>query len=336
MKTRLLIPIAIALMIMLAYNAAIAIAAKKTQRQHLLSAIEQLPPATDCLFLGNSLMEAGGDPGAFESSWVATNSPPMAANLGLGATTPVEHYLILKQALSRPVHVKYVIYGFFDDQLNAAPDGAWEDLVGNRAFSYYFPKEAAAFYAPHSRFTEWRMEMTEHIPMVAERSSLWDRVELVRRQLDEIGMPKQKVNRFGRMGDFNALEAKDAPDFTRRCDAIVRGGKGFSAPIQAMIDLAQEHGAKFLLVEMPMSPRHLETFYSLPVWTELRAHLQSLARAQHVTYITASDWVTDGGSFEDTVHLNEQGARIFSARLGAALSQMSFGNTNKLVAASGK
>ena len=336
MKKRLFIPIAIALVILLVYNLAIAQAAKKTQRQHLLRAIENLPASTDCLFLGNSLMEAGCDLSAFESGWSPSHSSPLAANLGLGATTPVEHYLILKQALRRPVHIKYVIYGFFDDQLNAAPDGAWEDLIGNRAFSYYFPEEAAAFYSPHSRIGEWRLEMTEHIPMVAERSSLWDRVELFRRQLDDVGMPKQKVNRFGRVGDFNALESKDVPSFTRRCGDIVEGEKGFSAPIQAMIDLAHQHGAKFFFVEMPMSPRHLETFYSLPVWAELRAHLQSLARAQQVTYITASDWVTNGASFEDTLHLNERGARFFSARLGMTLSKMTFDKTNRLVAASGK
>jgi hypothetical protein len=336
MKKRLFIPIVIALIILFAYNVAIGFAAKKTQRQHLLSTIDNLPPSTDCLFLGNSLMEAGGDAGAFESGWSQSSSSPRAVNVALGATTPVEHYLILKQALSRPVHIKYVIYGFFDDQLNAAPDGAWEDLIGNRAFSYYFPKDAAGFYAPHSKIGEWRMELTEHVPMVAERSSLWDRVELLRRHLDEIGMPKHAVNRFGRADDFNALEAKDVPSFTHRCDTIVQGQKGFSAPIQAMIDLAHEHGAKFFFIEMPMSPRHLETFYSLPVWAEMRAHLQSLAREQQATYITASDWVTDGGNFEDTVHLNEQGARFFSARLGMAVSQMDFGKTNKLVAASAK
>jgi hypothetical protein len=336
MKKRLFIPLAIALVILVAYNVLIAFAAKKTQRQHLLSAIDHLPATTDCLFLGNSLMEAGCDAGAFESAWPRGNASPFAINLGLGATTPVEHYLILKRAFSQPVHIKYVIYGFFDDQLNAAPDGAWEDLIGNRAFSYYFPQDAAAFYTPHSRLGKWRLEMTEHVPMLAERSSLWDRVELFRRKIDEIGMPKQKVNRFGRVGDFNALEAKDVPSFTQRCDAIVRGQKGFSAPIQAMIDLAHEHGAQFLFVEMPMSPRHLETFYSLPVWAEMRAHLQSLAQQKQATYITASDWVTNGSDFEDTVHLNEQGAKFFSARLGTALSHMNLGATNNLVAASEK
>jgi hypothetical protein len=333
MKKRLFISVAIALVILVAYNVLIFVAAKKTQRQHLLAAIDRLPPATDCLFLGNSLIEAGCNATAFQAGWPQTSASPSAVNLGLGATTPVEHYLILKRALSRPVHVKYIIYGFFDDQLNAAPDGKWEDLIGNRAFSYYFPRDAAAFYTPHSRIGEWRMELGARIPMVAERSSLWDRVELLRRRFEDIGMPAQKVNRFGRVGDFNALEAKDVPSFTQRCEAIVQGQKGFSGPIQAMIDLAHEHGAKFFFVEMPMSPRHRETFYSLPVWREMRAHLQSLARDQNATYLAASDWVPDGTDFEDTVHLNEQGARFFSARLAAALSQMNPAMTNHLVAA---
>ncbi|HXS67768.1 MAG TPA: SGNH/GDSL hydrolase family protein [Candidatus Polarisedimenticolia bacterium] len=331
----LFIPVTIALIILCIYNVLIYFAAKKTQRQHLLGVLDHLPPSTDCVFLGNSLIEAGCDATAFQSAWPQKQASPLAVNLGLGATTPVEHYLILKKAFSRPVHIKYVIYGFFDDQLNAAPDGKWEDLVGNRAFSYYFPKEAAAFYAPNSRLMEWRMEIAEHIPMVAERSSLWDRVELFRRGFDEIGMPKQKVNRFGRVEDFNALEAKDVPSFMRRVGNIVDGHVGFSAPIQAIIDLAHQHGAKVFFVEMPMSPRHRETFYSLPVWTEMRAHLQLLASKQDVTYIAASDWVPQATDFEDTVHLNEQGARCFSARLGATLSQINSAETNRFVAAAG-
>lgn len=334
-KRRLFIPLGVVLVILFAYNVLIHFAAKKTQRQHLLSVIDNLPPSTECLFLGNSLIEAGCDATAFDSAWSQTGQGPMAANLGLGATTPVEHYLILKRAFDRGLHIQYVVYGFFDDQLNLTPTGSWDDLIGNRAFSYYFPKEAAALYEPNSRLTEYRLELTEHVPMLAERSSLWDKVELLRRQLDQIGMPKQKVNRFGRVGDFNALEAKDVPSFVQRCDAIVRARKGFSAPIQAMIDLAHQHGAKFYFVEMPMSPRHRETFYSLPVWAETRAYLKSLAEQQHSTYIVASDWVRDGTNFEDTVHLNEQGARVFSARLATVMSQLASNRTNVSVYAKG-
>lgn len=328
MKRRLFIPLVIVLVILAVYNVLIYFAAKKTQRQHLLSVIDHLPPSTECIFLGNSLIEAGCDAAAFQSAWPQSSATPLSVNLGLGATTPVEHYLILKRAFSEPVHIKYVIYGFFDDQLNAPASGNWDDLIGNRAFSYYFPRDAASFYEPNSRLAGYRMELAEHIPMLAERSSLWDKVELFRRQLDQIGMPKQKVNRFGRVGDFNALEARDVPSFVQRCDAIIHSRKSLSAPIQAMIDLAHQHGAKFYFVEMPMSPRHLHTFYSLPVWAEMRSYLQSLASQNDVTYIAASDWVREGTDFEDTVHLNEQGARAFSTRLAAVLFQSANNRTN--------
>jgi len=335
MKKRLFIPLAMVLVILAAYNVLIYFAARKTQRQHLLSTIDHLPSSTGCLFLGNSLMEAGGDTAAFQSAWADGDASPLTVNLGLGATTPVEHYLILKHAFSRPVHIKYVIYGFFDDQLNASTSGNWEDLIGNRAFSYYFPREAAVFYEPHSRLAAYQMELIQHVPMLAERSSLWDKVELFRRQMDQIGMPKQKVNRFGRVADFGALEASDVPSFTRRCEAIVRARKTFSPPVQAMIDLAHQHGAKFYLVEMPMSPRHLQTFYSLPVWAETRAYLQSLAEQEHVTYIAASDWVPNGTNFEDTVHLNEEGARSFSTRLATVMSRFAtVSATNTIATAS--
>src|SRR6185436_12854904 len=184
-------------------------------------------------------------------------------------------------------HIKYVVYGFFDDQLNAPVLGSWDDLIGNRAFSYYLPKDAAFLYAPNSRLTAWRMELVSHIPMLAERSSLWDKVELFRRHIDQIGMPAQKVNRFGRVADFGALEAADVPTFTQRCETIVHAQQGFSAPIQAIINLAQQHGVKVFFVEMPMSPGHREKFYSLPVWKEMRAHLQSIADKEHTVYITA-------------------------------------------------
>jgi hypothetical protein len=180
---------------------------------------------------------------------------------------------------------------------------------------------------------EWRLEMTQRVPMLAERSSLWNRVELLRRQLEAIGMPEETENRFGRADDFNMLEAKDASSFVQKCDAIVQTRRELSPPIQAMLDLAHEHGARFIFVEMPMSPKHRETFYSLPVWTAMRAHLQTLAQAGGASYITASDWVTDDAKFLDAIHLNEEGARFFSARLGTALSRMNVDKTNRLVVA---
>ena len=323
MKTssRFLISIGICVGMLLVYNVAILVTARSSQRHHMLTVLDQLPPSTDCIFLGNSLVEAGCDVATFNAAWPAPDSAPtlIPANLALGATTPVEHCVILKRALNKPLPLKFLIYGFFDDQLNVPPKGNWSDLVGNRAFSYYFPSEAASLYAPGSRLKKWELTITGHIPMLAERSSLWGKVESIRRSFEQIGMPRQKVNRFGRVEDFAALESKDVASFIDRCDSVVHENRGFSLAVRRIIDLGHERGARVILVEMPMPSRHRKVFYSTAAWAELRSHLQLLARRENAIYLPASDWVKDDQKFEDATHLNEEGARLFSTQLASAI-----------------
>jgi len=308
-------------LVLVGYNVAISRNAAKTQRRHLLSKVESMPLETDCIFLGNSLVEAGCDLDAFRSAWLGNGGTLQPMNLALGATSTVEHYLILKHALARPVKLKYLIYGFFDDQLNAPPQGNWSDLVGNRALSYYFPAEAAAFYAPGSVFKRLELEVSGRIPMVAERSSAWTKVELLRRSMEEIGMPKKKTNRYGRVDDFSGLEAADLKSFNERCGRVLASTQ-FSTPLQAIIQLAHDRGAKVILVEMPMPSKHRNTFYSSPSWTQMREHLQAIAANEGTFYLSASDWVTDDHKFEDATHLNVDGARDFSAHLASAIFQI--------------
>src|SRR5262249_31110506 len=136
--------------------------------------------------------------------------------------------------------------------------------------------------------------------------------------------PKQQTTRYGRIKDFAALEAADLPSFNQRCDAILAQRAGFSLPIRKIIELAQQHGITLILLEMPMPSRHRHIFYSSPAWTRMRAYLQMLAQKDHATYICASDWINDDQAFEDATHLNEQGARRFSAKLAETLSQTGF------------
>jgi hypothetical protein len=321
---RLFIPLGILLLILVGYNLLIHHTAKSTCRHHLLTSLSEIPLDTDFLFLGNSLVEAGCDPTAFRESWPVAQRAPKPVNIALGATSPVEHYLILKRALERPIHPKYLVYGFFDDQLNAPVRGDWADLVGNRAFSYYFPDDAAALYSPDSSFKKWQLRIIGRIPMLAERSSFWGKVELLRRDIEDIGMPKQQTTRYGRVKDFAALEATDLPSFDRRCAAILSQRAGFSAAIRKMIELAQQHGIKLILLEMPMPSRHRDIFYSSPSWGQMRAYLQTVARENHAVYISASDWVKDDRAFEDATHLNEEGAKQFSVKLAETLSQASY------------
>ena len=318
----LFLSVAVLLAILAGYNVLIERSAAKSQRRQLLARLDNLPPATDCIFCGNSAVEAGCDTDAFKSAWPNQQDPPQPINIGLGATSPVEHYLILKKALPRAVRVKYVIYGFSDDQLFAPVRGNSSDLIGNRAISYYFPDEAASFYAPGSWLKKWQLRIVGRIPMLAERSSLWVKVERLRRRLEEIGMPKRKTNRFGRVDDFAALEDKDSAGFDKRCQAILRQQAGFSAPVRELIRLARQHGAQVLLVEMPMPSRHRLLFYSSPAWAEVRGYIASEARKEQATYLSASDWVPDDKDFQDTTHLTEEGARLFSVRLAAAISAM--------------
>jgi hypothetical protein len=132
-------------------------------------------------------------------------------------------------------------------------------------------------------------------------------------------MPKHKTNRFGRVEDFAALEPKDMASFDERCQKILRHETGFSPPIQHIFGLARQSGARVILLEMPMPAKHRQSFYSMRSWTELRAHIQALANEEHAIYLSASDWMPDD-DFEDTTHLNQEGARQFSAKLATTLA----------------
>ena len=135
-------------------------------------------------------------------------------------------------------------------------------------------------------------------------------------------MPRHKTNRFGRVEDFGALEAKDVPAFVERCGAVIGQRQDFSLPIQEIIRLAREHGAKVILVEMPMPSHHRQLFYSTEVWRQTRDWLESLAARYQAIYLPASDFVENDALFEDATHLNEQGAKIFSARLAERIGSI--------------
>jgi len=318
---RLWISVGVLLGALVVFNGIIDLMARSSQRGRLLQQIARISPATKCLFLGNSLMEAGMDTSAFQSGWRDTARAPSVINLALGGTSPAEHSFILERALQRVDHPNYLIYGFFDDQLTGPQQGRLSDLVGNRALSYYFPKQAAGYYSPGSKLRAWQLGFIGHIPMLAERSMLWSRIELLRRALGDIGLPKQKANRYGRVQDFAALEPKDAASFQERCESVVREQKDFSAPVRDIIQRSQEHGAKAILVEMPLPSRHRQTFYSSSAWQDMQRHLRSCAVKQHALYVSASDWIQDDDCFEDATHLNEKGAQLFSRKLAAALSR---------------
>jgi hypothetical protein len=274
----------------------------------LLRTADQSKLATD-LFLGNSTIAAGLNSEAFAGA--KPSSRPL--NLGLGASSSVEHNLIFRQQQKHQSAA--VFYGFFDSQLTDPPEGDWETLVGNRAMSYYVEPEAAiGFYAPNSPVKAFALRLVSFVPILSERYTIWSKVELLRRSFGEVGMPKKETNQFGRVEDFALLESSQA-DFITRCKQATSAQAPLSEPVAAIFRQVRESGRKLYVIEMPLPVGHRQGFYSHPEWLAYRSHIMKLVAETGGIYVPASDWIGEAG-FSDHLHLNADGAKTFSTRLG--------------------
>jgi hypothetical protein len=307
--------------ILLAFNLLVRHFARNSIPRQLVRKIDATRGMTH-LALGNSLIVAGFDPAAFETSMAP--EPVVAFNAGLGASGTVEHLMILQRALRDAASVKLVVYGFFDFQLTDEPSATLTDLFGNRAVAFYLDPDLALRSYEMSAGDRLEFELFRHVPMVVERAGLWAGVERMRRAMGEIGMPHAATNRFGRAADFALLEARSPADFASRCDRLTRENAELSEPVVEMITDAHARGAQVVIVDMPTHPYHQSHFYALGAWDKYRDHVRKLVEAQHATYLNAADWIEDANEFADHLHLTPSGAQDFSRRLAANIRQMDF------------
>lgn len=320
---RITLPLILFLALLAAVNAALLFLSRSTQRGVLLSALRR-PSDANILIVGNSLMNAGIDPQTLESG---QSRGLRTFDATLGQSSPIDHALIAREALAHQPEVKWLVYGYFDDQLNHDPSLAAAELSGNRAFVFYFPSDAADLMQHPDPWTRARLHLFGALPMLRERSALWMKVEKVRRQLSEVGMPKHETNRFGRAEDFAALDTP-VEDFIPRARAVLESDSGLFKPTRAILATAKEHGVRVVIVEMPMRSTHRQGLYATPEWKALReANMQWLADAG-ATYVTATEWIADSG-FNDPVHMSPEGAREFSAKLLDTLAELGAGQPQR-------
>lgn len=310
--------IAIAIAAFIIGNVAMDRLAAQTSRRKFLVQADATPPA-DCMFLGSSNVQAGADTAAFEAAWPGDRKLS-ASNFALGQTSPVEHALLFKRALARGHHPRFLVYGFRDDQLNLPFSSDWSELVGNRVLSYYDPEAAAAFYAPGSRIEPLRLALIGHLPLLAERSTIYEKIRVLNRDIGDFGRPKMVRNRFGVVADFDKDSLKRAAAFQSICEASL--DKDFASPVREIFRIARERDIVPILVEMPVLSRLQKTIYSIPAWVALRAHLKALAEKDGVLYWSAHDWCSEDAHFEDLIHLNPKGAEVFSARMARELAAL--------------
>ena len=292
--------------------------ASNSMPRQVMRTIASSPPVIDVLGIGNSLMVAGFDPDAVEQIFRDAGRPCAAVNGGLGATGVIEHLALTRLALSHH-NVKTVIYGFFDQQMSADLAGRNSDLIGNRSMLYYQEPQLTLRYARFDLFDRLSFQVCRSSALLRERSTIWTRVEGLRRMMGSVGMPPQETNSFGRRADFALLEAPDTHIFVEACQKVIQAGDFLAAPVQEMLREAREHGAKVIVVEMPMHPDHVRRFYSEPVWRTFRARTRAAVESAGAAYLDASAWIPDGHLFADPLHLSKEGGIQFSRLLARRL-----------------
>lgn len=269
--------------------------------------------------LGNSLMRSGFVPETFSQPASPRGQSP-AFNLAMGASTPVEQLLLLRAGLQSFTSPRLLLYGFYDFQLTDPVSYSNADIIGNHDILYYQEPEFARRYYQMSGYESAAFEIDRRVPLLAERGAVWAKVELLRRELGQQGMPAQAANQFGRVADFTLLEAKSREEFEQHC---VKASKAeLNASVAQIIREAQQKGVKVVFVVMPMPPKHIRAFYDSAGWNTYHLHIKELLRAQNTAYLDASRWIRDARKFGDALHLTPAGAEDFSRHLGELCSNL--------------
>jgi hypothetical protein len=150
-------------------------------------------------------------------------------------------------------------------------------------------------------------------------SLVWIKVATLQARLVPDGHAEAH-NRFGLVSDMQALRGAFAEKATTSLRAF--DGKWQMSPWFEMLrDEVRRSGARLVVVEVPMSSSYRAEVLDRPEAARYRTWLASeLARAGDAFLdFSAPRSVTDE-DFGDGVHLDDDGARRFSAELGAALA----------------
>jgi hypothetical protein len=300
-----------------------------TLTQHSVSrrilADARIAGGAETIALGNSLVRSGFDADEFATSLRSQSVQNAALNMAMGASTPPEHLLLLRAALQADDRAQLLLYGFYDFQLTDAVSFKLSDMIGNHDLLYYDEPEFARHYYSMSWYDAAGFATARHFPLLAERGAIWAKVERLRRAISQQGMPAQATNQFGRVADFTLLEAKSQDEFVRHCERASQ--ERLNAAILEIIREAQERHLRVVFVLMPLPPRHVQTFYDTASWEEYQLHLRELLAKQNVAVVDASRWFPDANKFGDALHLNEEGAKEFSQRLGALCGNVNQSNS---------
>lgn len=274
------------------------------------------------LFVGNSLLDHHLDEAALKQTAKANGLDFTPLNSALGASEPPEQRLLFDYAVKNHPNIRTLVVGIYDFQLTAEDHSKIADLTGNRmvGLDRRFPAAAVAQAYGFSPLERLEIAALQRTPMAANRANIWKYVELLRRSMGAIGMPRAAVNSMGRVEDFNALESGSSQQFDAQACAFLQHPDRFNASYEAIFSAARAKGMKVVIVVMPMSPYHHAAFYSRPSWSEYLKALTALAAQRGIRVIDASGWIPAQQEYVDHLHMGPDAVHKFSMRLANELT----------------
>jgi hypothetical protein len=316
-KRKLAFTAAVLLAGLLGMNIAMVYLTRDSIPHRLIRHVRSFQSAT-VLAVGNSLIADDFNEPAFDASAGFTTPGGGAVDIGLGATEPAEHLILLRYALAQGLRPRIVVYGFYDFQLTEPVAFTNGDLIGDNAMAYYVEPSYGRRIYGFSLRDELEFRAMHRIPMFVERGSVWARIEILRRRLAQQGLPFERNDPIGRASDFSILESQSSKEFGDKCEASMN--LPLTPAVRELMRQSNESGATVSIVEMPMRQRHRALFYDTGCWNEYVTHLRSLLGNDRVNFIDASAWIEDEGLYKDALHLSVAGAEQFSRRLAGELN----------------
>jgi hypothetical protein len=277
------------------------------------------------VFIGNSLLDGHLDEPAFVSAASSRGDQLRPLNAALGASLAPEQQLLFQYTTETHRSVHMLVVGVYDFQLTANDRSTIGDLTGNRMVGLdprFPPGEVATVYG-FDFVGRIEVALFQHLPLIANRANIWKYVELLRRSMASMGMPRAATNTMGRVDDFAALEAASSRAFVEQADAFLQHPNHFNSSYESIFRQARQGDLHAVIVMMPMSPYHRQVFYSQPAWHEYMKALAALANQRGIDFLDASDWVQSEQDFADHLHMSPRGCQSFSVHLGEAIAKPS-------------
>jgi hypothetical protein len=274
------------------------------------------------LFVGNSLLDHHLDEAVLKKTAKGNGVDFVPINSALGASEPPEQRLLFDYAVKNHPGIRTLVVGIFDFQLTAEDHSKITDLTGNRmvGLDRRFPASEVTRAYQFTTLEHLEISALQRAPMAANRANIWKYVELLRRSMGAMGMPRTAANSMGRVEDFNALESGSSQQFDAQAAVFLQRPDHFNSSYEAVFAAAQAKGMRVIIVVMPMSPYHHQAFYSRPLWSEYLKALISLANQRGIGVIDASGWIPEQQGYVDHLHMSPDAVHTFSARLGSELT----------------